>query len=158
MYHILTQRAASPRAPRTRRRRTGVRRPLLCSGAPGLGPRPGVWSLESPPGIAAGPGAAARRGRLWAEGENLITVASWWHSGRLVARLPCAESRRQRSRYWRRTLAKFKSESIHNRYGAAKQSQLGSWAAQIQPLADGYDERGNQLLSNPWTQTLQGRP
>ena len=42
-----------------------------------------------------------------------------------------------------------------NRQGAATPSQLDSWAAaQVQPLADGYDEHGSQLSSNPWAQTL----
>ena len=41
-----------------------------------------------------------------------------------------------------------------NRQGAATPSQLDSWATQVQPLADGYDESGTQLPSNPWTQTL----
>lgn len=42
-----------------------------------------------------------------------------------------------------------------NRCGSATPSQLDSWTAQIQPLAIGYDELGNQLPSNSWTQTLQ---
>ena len=45
-----------------------------------------------------------------------------------------------------------------NRYGAASQRQLDSWADQVRPLADGYDESGRQLASIPWDHALRPRP
>ena len=63
-----------------------------------------------------------------------------------------AAVRRQRSRLEAHA---GKVQITINRYGAASQSQLDTWAGQIRPLADGYDENGRQLASNPWEHALR---